>query len=141
MALEIGKIAFESPGFDLEPPPPEHARLTDVAWLAGILEGEGCFQHTPSRLVGKKRWTARAAITVTLGSTDRDVVERVAFLIGGNVTERKVRPRHKPFWTTQVSGQKAEDTMRAIYPWMGTRRKDRIDALLALPDLSHRRTA
>lgn len=110
----------------------------EIAWLAGIIEGEGCFHFTPARKVGGGRWNARATIAVTLGTTDKDIAERVAGMIGGNVTPRKVLDGRKPFWTTQVGGQKAEDVMRAIRPFTSHRRSARIDELLSKEELSHR---
>lgn len=117
--------------------------LTDVAWLAGLLEGEGHFGYTPPRRMHMRtnapgvETKARASIKVTAGSTDRDIVERVASLIGGNIIERKVPAGSKPFWTTQVSGVKAQEAMERVRPFMGRRRTARIDELLAKTNLSH----
>ncbi len=48
-------------------------RNVDIAWLAGLVEGEGSF-HMSTR-----------SIAIILTMTDRDVVERAATLLNGRV--------------------------------------------------------
>lgn len=96
--------------------------LKDIAWLAGLLEGEGSFGH-----IGN-------CLTVQLTMTDRDIVERAGKLCGyTNITERKRREaHHKTQYGWQVSGAKAERVMRLILPFMGERRSQKIKELLPL---------
>ena len=102
----------------------------DIAWLAGILEGEGCFQlHRNS---GGRSPVAR----LQLKMTDLDVVQRAAQIM---CSEDKVKeiPRPDSFkehYKTQylcvVYGQTAKDVMRAILPYMGERRSEKIREVL-----------
>src|SRR5690242_18360085 len=92
---------------------------TEIAWLAGLLEGEGCFT-----LANKK--TGQPAVTINM--TDRDVIERAAALMGAkNVLIKK---REKPHWKTafvaQIRGYKAEKVMSIVLPHMGARRSSKI---------------
>jgi hypothetical protein len=106
----------------------------DSIWLAGLLEGEGTFITYKNQ-----RGTGRPCARVQLGMCDRDVVERAAAIMGGTVRVRWKDP-NKPNWNEQyvtaVAGERAEATMRRIRPFMGARRGEKIDSILAL-DLSH----
>ncbi len=110
----------------------------ETAWLAGLLEGEGCFTLHPER----PHIPARAFIQLYVGMTDEDVVLRAAELIGGKVNVRQRHsgdsfPNAKPLFFTSVAGQKAEDVMRAVQPFMGSRRKAKITTILQQKNLSH----
>lgn len=77
------------------------AKSTDLdwAWLAGIFEGEGC--------IG---FTARSSVSLSLTSTDKDVVDRCLEVTGvGTVIEQKRqdRKRHKRCWRWTI--QKSDD--------------------------------
>jgi hypothetical protein len=104
----------------------------DVAWLAGLLEGEGSFfvQKRPDR----RRDQAR----VYLAMTDEDVVRRAASLMGAPSVQRRVR--REDHWKDQyvavVTGSKATAVMRSILPHLGERRAARVREILSA-DLSH----
>lgn len=101
---------------------------TDAAWLAGLLEGEGCFWS-------KRREHARCTRQVPslkLQMCDRDVVERVANLVGAKVTT--LRPQREHWLRTYIvkmEGHPALEVMRAVRPYMGWRRGQKIDELLS----------
>lgn len=91
----------------------------EEAWLAGLLEGEGCFTHRGPY------------IQVFYASTDRDVVERACTLLGSNLGEqRRYVAHHSPVYRTSVSGERAVALLSAIRPWMGERRGAKIDSIL-----------
>ena len=98
--------------------------MQESAWLAGLLEGEGHF-----RMIGN---TAR----VELEMTDLDVVER-ATMVAPLGPKAKIRSRtradherakriHRASWC----GQQAINVMRRVQPYMGERRKARINECL-----------
>jgi hypothetical protein len=91
----------------------------DWAWLAGLLDGEGSFIY--------HHGTPQCALKMA----DKDVVERAATIMGGTVRERKSHKGTGPLWEIVVYGDDARRMMRAVRPWMGKRRAERIDALLA----------
>lgn len=101
----------------------------DVAWLAGILEGEGHFGDPQQNPLPSPR-TAR----ITLAMSDQDVVSRVADLFGSRVLDKRTyptelgRPR-KQQWQTIAYGVRALEIMGAIRPFMGARRGARIDEI------------
>mgnify|MGYP001558857774 FL=1 len=100
-----------------------------VQWLAGLLEGEGCFTtahgqsgtHTPM---------------ISLAMTDRDGMASAAGLmttIGGRLMKLRQRrlPSGKSVYTTQVTGLPAVKIMHLVYPYMGERRAAKIHTVIA----------
>lgn len=93
----------------------------EIAWLAGLLEGEGCF-YSQGRSNG---------CGLILGMTDKDVVEKAANLVGGKVrTKSEKRPNHKPAWAFHLTGDTAVSVMKQVLPYMGQRRSQKIKEVL-----------
>lgn len=86
---------------------------TDIAWAAGLFEGEGCIHLNSQRYL----W-------VSLASTDQDVLERFCRIVGvGSARpKKKARPHHKPSWQWQVTGGKGVHVLRMLLPELGERR-------------------
>lgn len=101
----------------------------EVAWLAGIYEGEG------SCAISK---TGRA-INVTVTMTDFDIIERLHALTGlGSVSGPFARGDNKPYKTWQVSSIDAVTFLETIKPWLGMRREAR--AVEAIDNWRNNRT-
>lgn len=98
-------------------------KVRDILWLAGLLEGEGCFN-----LNGSKEGSAR----IHLCMTDRDVVERAAVLLGTDVKMYKHALNRKQPFQCSIYGAKAAAWMMTLYTLMGSRRKARIREVLAV---------
>lgn len=97
---------------------PEMSR-DDLMWLAGLLEGEACFDLHRGKYP-----------RIRLGMTDRDVVGRAATLLGGKV-RLSLKPRPQAaMWHVEVSGAKAVALMRRVLPFMGARRSAKIAEIL-----------
>ena len=98
--------------------------LTELHWLAGLLEGEGSFMAGPPSSPGLP--------IIAVNMTDRDVMVRV-----GRIFERKVhlvRPRNVRWRTSyqvRVNGGSAVRWMTLLKPLMGSRRQAQIDRALA----------
>jgi len=91
-------------------------KTLDIAWLAGLLEGEGSFYLS--------RGTNP---TITLGMTDEDVVRRVALLMGVDQhVYRQQLGSGKPFFRIAILGSKAHAWMMTLACLMGKRRKEKI---------------
>ena len=102
---------------------------TDAAWLAGLLEGEGSF--FASRRENKLRGT------VSMQSSDQDVIDRVQRITGtGNITH-VLRENRKPVWGWALCA-KADVValMHRMLPLMGERRSQQIMTALAALDPS-----
>lgn len=95
--------------------------LSDIYWLAGYLEGEGCFSHLKERRFPR----------ISLATTDYDVIDRVALLLDVGISFQKKRPlQNKPIYRLQLAGRRAVGWMMTLYPLMGKRRKQKILDLL-----------
>ncbi|WP_405061915.1 hypothetical protein OG474_09740 [Kribbella sp. NBC_01505] len=82
-----------------------------AAWLAGLLDGEGCFDMTHS--------SPRLRVKMS----DHDVIIRAATLMNARVhAEPPRQPHHKPCLVAQIHGDSAVAVMRAVLPHLGARR-------------------
>lgn len=98
----------------------------EIAWLAGLLEGEGCFRLR--RAAGR----ARGNLDVQLNMTDEDVVRRAHAVsrLGTCHGPYQQSGNRKPYWVWKVSGNDdAEALMEALLPWMGARRAEQIKSI------------
>lgn len=94
-------------------------RSASIQWLAGFLEGEGSFCYVEGPRVCFK-------------STDRDVVEKAATLLGAGISGPVVRvPGYKPIYNVGVYGHVAIGWMMTLFGLMGDRRRGQISATLA----------
>lgn len=88
----------------------------DLFWLAGLIEGDGCFTSQKNRPV------------VSLALTDKDVLEKAANLLNTSFyTATGEKQGYKDQYIFQIKSEKAISIMNALYPYMGERRKIRID--------------
>lgn len=98
---------------------------TDVAWFAGLYEGEGYL----SRI-------ARSGIRLGINMTDEDVIRRVHGLVGGQMYGRQRPPsvpsNWKPLWCWQLTNwQDVLALCALILPWMGERRRAKMEEVIA----------
>ncbi len=96
------------------------ADLLDKVWLAGLLEGEGSFDLQRGKYP-----------RVRLAMTDRDVVGRAATLFGSSIRLTLKAWPEKPIWHAEKQGRDAAEIMRAILPFMGARRSQKIAEILS----------
>lgn len=96
----------------------------DAAWLAGLLDGEGCFD------------APRGNPRIRVKMTDLDVVLRAADVMDGTThMEYDHRPtvdggKRSDLMTAQVTGDKAVAIMRAVLPWLGSRRSGKVTEII-----------
>lgn len=97
-------------------------RTSDIHWVAGLLEGEGCFYTS-------KDSPGTTAINMSL--TDKDVIDRAASILGTRVYDLRGRkPGDKPAWQLYIGGKRARGWMMILYQLMGQRRKAKIKNVL-----------
>ena len=93
----------------------------ELAWLAGLLEGEGTFIAA----------TAKYPVCVSLNMTDADVVDRVAAWWEVSVSQPRTRKtHHKQSFRCMIRGERAVKWMRRLRPFMGERRTRAIDVAI-----------
>lgn len=97
---------------------------TDLAWAAGLVEGEGCFT-----LHSKKH------PYFLLDMCDKDVVEKFhAIFPFGNLRGPyfSKNPTHKPRWRYDAFGPKCLHLMLYLGPYLCSRRRAKINELLEI---------
>lgn len=101
----------------------EHSR-TDLAWLAGLYEGEG---SCSTRVGTSKRYgTPMGSCSLSLGMTDEDVVRRAREIFGFGKVYREPRQRHghKDMFVYSVSRfEFVQAAIAMVWPWLGQRRR------------------
>lgn len=102
----------------------------DIAWAAGLFEGEGSFSAT------RPRGTRRPYLRATMQSMDRDVLERFQEVIGfGSIYTIRPDPRlshGRPIYQWACASEaKFILLLDMIGPHLGVRRRQRAAELLA----------
>lgn len=100
------------------------ADIKDIYWVAGLLEGEGCFS---------KRSPGHNPV-IQLIMTDKDIVIRAAKILGCHkVTENKSRTSGgKSAYRTVLYGRRAISWMMTLWAIMGSRRKSKIEECISV---------
>ena len=116
----------------------------ELYWIAGILEGEGCF--SPHK--GKPRKDGSRAIKayIQLHMRDEDIVRRVCECTGvgkvygpyhftrnyAGATKAYDKSKHSGQYRWCVTGDEALELLKELYPLMGERRREKIDEVYDL---------
>lgn len=113
---------------------------TDLAYFAGLLDGEGCFSL-------RNQGTHIFSCQVNIGNTDLRLLEWVKDRFGGSINaEARKNPKHKPVWRWCSDATTLADMLPAIIPHLIAKR-DRAELMLvyrrtlAPPITGHRRKA
>ena len=102
--------------------------LEAIAWLAGLLEGEGCF--------GIAKSGSRSYPRISLHMCDLDVLQRAASMMGASsvyaYADRRAKGRQwSQMYGLAVSGTRAASEMVRLRTFMGGRRSRQIDEALS----------
>lgn len=99
----------------------------ELAWASGLFEGEGCFTHN-----GVKTRRGPGSLATSIGSTDRDVLERFAQAVGfGKVGGPYTTAGYKPVYQWTAYGfEKMQAILAMLWPWLCSRRRERAIELL-----------
>ena len=99
--------------------------IKDIAWVAGILEGEGCFRSNGPDECPR----------IILGMTDEDVMRKIHGLFGGSFrgpieTRTPKGMPAKAQYNITWNGKFAAGLMMTIFSFMGKRRRSKIKEVL-----------
>jgi hypothetical protein len=92
----------------------------DIAWSAGIYEGEGCCRNC-----GK----GKRGFMISVGQKDPELLYRLRDWFGGNIQDQS--PKHD-FRLWNACGDRARIFIALIYGYMTARRRSQIDSTGAL---------
>jgi len=95
----------------------------EIAWLAGIIEGEGYFG------IYKGQWKPGIA-RLQIGMTDRDVIEKIANLLNTTVSINNRGKKKTCYFTSLARRRDLKRLLISILPYMGNRRSSKIHELL-----------
>lgn len=104
------------------------ASEAEIAWAAGLFEGEGCFRITTTP-------TKSRCALMTIQMTDCDIVRRYARVVGARTVRGPLDrgPKRKPIYVADLAERPlVKDAILAFLPWLGVRRRARAYELLAL---------
>lgn len=83
-----------------------------IIWLSGLFEGEGTF-----------RFTNNIGTSISITSTDKDVIERIHINFGGFIsTPNKGKEHWKQPYIWGATGNNAKNIVEAIRPFLLSRR-------------------
>ena len=107
----------------------------NLAWMAGIFEGEGYVQGRPRTYVRKDgRPFTTVGFRLVVSMTDEDILQRFHDYAGiGTLRGPRVfpsRPTSKPIWDCSVHGADAYALAVALLPWLGIRRREQCKAAI-----------
>jgi len=95
----------------------------NLCWLAGLLEGEGCFN-----------WSKAGSPLISIAMTDLDVIEKVRDLIHPTAQIYSVQKNDKckVIYRFKTYGINSIEWMKLLYPLMGLRRREKITEIINL---------
>jgi hypothetical protein len=104
----------------------------EIAWAAGLFEGEGSISISTASRFGHLR----------IVGTDEDTVRKFSEIVKCGavygpytVKQRRLDGAHKkPFWSWQTGHRDhVRAVLSAMYPWLSERRRQRADEVFAVP--------
>lgn len=96
---------------------------TDIAWLAGIFDGEGCIWS---------RWPKRANVHVEIKMAHEATVRRINELFPGRFVLGNISAgalAKKPQWRWQLDTKKTKVFLELVLPYLFTKREEALIAL------------
>jgi len=100
----------------------------EIAWAAGLFEGEGCLNSYARKGKGSR------GVQVRLAMTDRDAVDRFAAIVGvGSVHGPRIKKAgQKPIFEWYVQdATEVQQVIELLLPWLCARRSERAREVLA----------
>ena len=94
--------------------------MKGINWIAGFLEGEGCFSII----------NANNTLGVRATSTDYDVLSYLQRAVPGSLIYGPRQSSQKPYWVWSVTSGPADSLIHALYPLMGERRRKQMQYAL-----------
>jgi hypothetical protein len=101
----------------------------DIAWAAGLFEGEGCCY------LRKRNDRQGRYVRMEVAMTDRDVIERFAQAVGFGKVDGPWGPYGRgtlPVFRWTVAGfERVQAAAAMVWPWLSPRRREQVrDTLL-----------
>jgi len=100
--------------------------LTDAAYIAGLIDGEGTITLT------RKHRNENRQLAVTISNTERDLLEYVYQSIGvGKITrKRTAKNHHTPSFTYAIYNRQTLNLLEQVCAYLRTYKRERADLIL-----------
>ena len=99
-------------------------RDIDIAWAAGLFEGEGCLNIS-----------GKYGVRFTLKMSDKDIVERWTRIMGAHLYgpyQPAGKSTYLPMWESRIADWKGVlEAISLLYPLAGIRRREKMDFVLS----------
>jgi hypothetical protein len=106
---------------------------SETIWAAGFYEGEGCVQNIKDKAKG---------LVVVIGQKDPEPLHWLRDRWGGSVRLRPNQGANKTgLWVWYASGDRGRRFLMAIYPWLWSRRRNKIREVFASESVTTERQA
>lgn len=87
----------------------------NLAYIAGFLDGDGCFNIREEQLKTRKKYPSQLIVT----STDIEIMYFFKQIIGGNFSKvNELRPNRKPSYRWTLCGKAAADLAEQLLPFL-----------------------
>jgi len=98
-------------------------KLTKVekAYLAGIIDGEGCISI--HKQLGTRQLRKRHILYIHIANTDEKLMQYLLNKVGGNVSRRQVKKKWKISRVWRIGDNKAKELLKQVYPYLILKRK------------------
>jgi hypothetical protein len=101
----------------------------DIAWVAGLFEGEGCIARPTHKRTRKDTYTK-----VQLGSVDRDIIARFDIIVGAGSIYESTLPSGKQWYEWNITNiPEVKEFIAVIWPYLGERRRAKATELDLAP--------
>ena len=101
----------------------EYMKKTDLAYLAGILDGEGCIHI--GKWIGQEGQLPRYRLAVQISMVDKVPLLLARFAFGGYLRLRKRKnDKWKPLWEWGVGSGSAVECLKDLMPYLHTKKAE-----------------
>lgn len=91
-----------------------------LAYLAGIIDGEGHIGLTDRKSEGRENGTK---LTIEVQMCDREPIDLLHETFGGSLIFRERKAPHRGYWRWRVTHKAARECYEALLPYLRLKRK------------------
>ncbi len=100
-------------------------KKTDIAYTAGIIDGEGCITLSKYYYSITNRRKQRTSLSVKVSMTDEWMVRWLQFSWGGAVSCHQYtdKPNWSDYWSWQIQANQATKFLKVLLPYLHLKRQ------------------
>lgn len=117
-------------------------RDIDLAWLAGLVDGEGCLLYVKHRPAKLSAHNIRHVPTLIISMYSPEAIERASEIIGAKVVVSKyLLPKPHTRWVVRAYGARLQALLEELLPYLTAKRQEAgllLEGMRACPPLLKR---